>query len=136
MDKKLSGLLVLFFLSFFVFVSVVVFRKPITRFTRASSVTASADKSIIIAWPLTVIANRNEPVTVSVFVRSENSTPVPNKTVLLQSSLGAVSPISAVSDENGKAVFTLTNSQPGEAVLSATIDNTITTTQKITVRYE
>ena len=136
MDKKLSGLLILFFLSFFVFVSVVVFRKPITRFTRASSVTASADKSIIIAWPMTVIANRDEPVAVTVFVRSENSTPVPNKTVILQSSLGAVDPISAVSDENGKAEFTLINSQPGEAVLSATIDNTITTTQKLTVRYE
>jgi hypothetical protein len=136
MDKKLSGLIVLFFLSFFVFLSVVVFRKPITRFTRASSVVASADKSIIIAWPLTVIANRQEPVTVTVFVRSDSNTPVANKTVLLQSTLGAVAPISTVSDAGGKATFTLTNSQVGEAQLSATIDNTVTTTQKVTVRFE
>lgn len=136
MDKKLSGLLVLFFLSFFVFVSVVVFRRPITQFTRASSVAPSAARSIIVAWPLNVIANRDEPVTVTVFVRSESNTPIPNKTVILQSTLGAVDPISTTTDTTGKATFTLKNTQVGEAQLSAIIDNTVTTTQQVSVRYE
>ena len=135
MDKKLAGLISLFFLAFFVFISVLVFGKPLSRFTRAAEDSRpSADKTLLFAWPLSSVVA--QPVTVDIFVRSESGKPVENREVLMQTSLGTLNPNIGKSDKNGKASFTLISSTPGVADVSAVVDNSVTINQKGSVRFE
>ena len=135
MDKKLAGLISLFFIAFFVFISVLVFGKPLSRFTRAAEDSRpSADKTLIFAWPLS--PNVTQPVTVDIFVRSKSGKPVENREVLMQTTLGTMNPNLGKSDKNGKASFTLISSTPGVADVSAVVDNSITINQKVSVRFE
>jgi len=136
MDKKLSGLFILFFLSFFVFLSLIVFRKPLSQLTRASANTPSPEKTLLLAWPLDVVASRNEDVTISVFVRNGENGPVPRRQVAVQSTLGSVDPVVTETDDNGKATFILKNTTPGTAAISAVVDSSITVTQTVSVVYK
>ncbi len=137
MDKKLAGLISLFFLAFFVFISVLVFGKPLSRFTRAAEDTRpSADKTLLFAWPLSTSVTQPQSVTVDVFVRSETGKPVENREVLMQTTLGTLNPNVGTSDKNGKVSFKLSSSSPGVAEVSATVDNSISINQTVTVRFE
>jgi len=76
MDKRLTGLLVVFFLAFGLFTSLVVFNKPLSRLIRASQeITPSVENSLILAWPLTVKADGQAATTVTVFLRNEKNYP-------------------------------------------------------------
>jgi hypothetical protein len=135
MDKKLAGLISLFFLAFFVFMSVLVFGKPLSRYTRAAEDSQpSGSKTLIFAWPLT--SPPAQPVKVDVFVRSESGKPVESREVILRSTLGSVEPGVNVSGKDGKTSFTLTSSTNGVAELSAVIDNSIPVEQKVSVKFE
>ena len=137
MDKKLLGLITIFFLSFLLFISVVVFNKPLTQFTRAKEDLApSGANSLIFAWPLTARADGSEEVTVNVFVRSENNKLVTDRTVTVTSTLGTVKVVTDKADNTGKTTFKVTAASPGTAEISATIDNSIPVAQKISVRFE
>ncbi len=136
MDKRLSGLFILFFMSFFVFLSLIVFRKPLSQLTRASTNAPSADKTILLVWPLDAVASRNEDISVTVFVRNAENGPVPKRQVLVRSSLGAVSPVAVESDDAGKAVFTLKNTTPGTSTITAVVDNTVQVTQTVSVVFK
>ena len=137
MDKKLAVLISFFFLTFFVFISVLVFGKPLSRFTRAAEdYQPSAEKSLIFAWPLNSSVNTSDVVKVDVFVRSESGKPIPTREVLMNTTLGTISPKIAVSDKNGKATFSLTSQNPGTTEVSAIIDNTVQVSQKVTVKFD
>lgn len=138
MDKKLLGLVVIFFLSFITFAFLTVFNKPITQFTRAKEdVSASQEKSLIIAWPyLSVPADGNTESTVNVFVISQSDKPVPNKTVTLLTTLGQVKEAQLTTDNDGKATFHLSSSTPGIAEIRAVVDKTVELSRKITVKFE
>ena len=137
MDKKLAGLISFFFLTFFVFISVLVFGKPLSRFTRAAEdYQPSAEKSLFFAWPLNSSVNTSDVVKVDVFVRSESGKPIPTREVLMNTTLGTISPKIAVSDKNGKATFSLTSQNPGTTEVSAIIDNTVQVSQKVTVKFD
>lgn len=137
MDKKLAGLISFFFLTFFVFISVLVFGKPLSRFTRAAEdYQPSSEKSLIFAWPLNSSVSASDVVKVDVFVRSESGKPIPTREVLMNTSIGTISPKIAVSDKNGKATFSLTSQNPGTAEVSAVIDNTVQVAQKVTVKFD
>lgn len=137
MDKKLAGLMSLFFLSFSIFISVLIFEKPLSRFTRAAEDSKpSSAKSLIFAWPLSSSVARSESIKVDVFIRSESGNPIPSRKVLVESTLGSLTPNNAVSDKNGKATFSLTSDTAGTADLSAVIDNTVPISQKISVRFD
>ena len=137
MDKKLAGLISFFFLTFFVFISVLVFGKPLSRFTRAAEdYQPSAEKSLIFAWPLNSSVSTSDVVKVDVFVRSESGKPIPTREVLMNTTIGTITPKIAVSDKNGKATFSLTSQNPGTAEVSAIIDNTVQVSQKVTVKFD
>ncbi len=136
MDKKLVGLITLFFLSFFVFISVVVFGKPLSRFTRAAEETQpSAAKSLIFAWPLSASVSSSETVKVDVFVRSVTGIPVAKRQIVVTSTLGTVSPKVAQTDDTGKASFTLTSQTLGTSQVSATVDGSTSISQKVSVKF-
>lgn len=138
MDKKLAGLIGLFILSFFVFISIVVFSKPLSRFTRASSaVDPSASQSIIIAWPLNLKSNSSEETKLDVFVRSSSNAPVAGREVTVRSTAGSVEPDRVTTDRTGKATFQFAPAgDKGVAELTAIVDNTLQLSQKVTIQID
>lgn len=137
MDKKLVGLMVLFFLTFGIFSTLVVFNKPITQATRAKEDFApSGSNSIIIVWPLKVPADGKSTALITIFVRSASDKPVSNKQVSLSSSLGKIKNINEMSDKEGKVEFQLSSSEKGIAEINAMIDESIEITQKVSVKFE
>jgi len=135
MDKKLSGLIFIFFLAAFLFISLTIFNQPLSRFTRAKEeLIPSKEKSLIFAWPLTSAVGA--PVSINVFLRNEKGVPLVNKNITLSTTLGQISPSQAVTDKSGKATFTLISSQKGTAEVSATAENTYVLNQKVTVKFE
>ncbi len=137
MDKKITGLLLIFLLSFGIFTTIVVFNKPLTQFTRASEENnPSPNSSLIFAWPLTTKADAKTTANINVFVRSYKGTPLANKVVVLKSSLGQVKEVNNTTDKTGKATFELTSGEKGIAEIEATINNTIKIVQKVSVKFE
>jgi len=124
MNKKLSLLLSIFFISFLLFVSFVIFEKPLSGLTRAKEeFLPSINQSLIIAYPLTVKADGKSKSEISVFIRSTIGTPVLNTTVNLTSTLGNINPTSSITNKEGKASFTITSEQPGIASVEAKVNN-------------
>lgn len=137
MDKKLLGLITLFFLSFLFFISVILFNKPLTEVTRAKEdAVTSSENSLIFAWPITAKADGQSEVTINVFVRSENNRLIPGKSVSVTSTLGQIKTVSNISDKNGKTTFVLTSDSPGNAEIGATVDSTTSLSKKLTIKFE
>lgn len=137
MDKKLIGLVTLFFLSFLFFLSVVLFNRPLSNLIRAKEDTSpSSQNSLMFAWPIEIQADGKTSVKIDVFVRSESNKLVSNKEVRISSTLGQVQPISVLTDKNGKASFSLVSAQPGIAELTATIDNSTELSKKLTIKFK
>jgi len=134
MDKKTIGLVFVFFLAFSLFISIVVFNQPLSRFTRAKEDSLpSTEKSLIFAWPLT---NKiNNQVTINVFVRNEKGIPLANKNVILRSTLGNIFPNSATTDKSGKVTFNLVSDNPGIAEVSAIVEGNFLN-QKVSIKFE
>jgi len=130
------GLVSLFILTFFVFIFMVVFSKPLSRFTRASEASKpSSAKSLIFAWPLSSNISSSEIVKVDVFVRSVNGNPIPYRQIVVNTTLGNVNPKVELSDNTGKASFSLTSQTAGTAQVSATVDNSVPISQKVSVKF-
>ncbi|MBI2051969.1 Ig-like domain-containing protein [Candidatus Roizmanbacteria bacterium] len=137
MDKKLLGLMSVFFLAFLLFTTVLVFRNPIQNVIRAEKTTQpSGANSLIFAWPLTTNANGQSEVKIDVFVRNGENKPLQNRQVSVASTLGTIKAESAQSDQAGKTTFLLTSDAPGIAEITATIDNSTAIEQKLTVKFE
>lgn len=137
MDKKLLGLMSLFFLSFALFAVMVVFEKPLSRLTRAKEdFDASPTHSLIFAWPLTVKADGVSTSTITVFVRSTKGKPLADKTVTIDTPIGNLREGTVISDKEGKAVFQLTSAEIGTAEIQAVVENTVSLQQKVTVKFE
>jgi len=135
MDKKLAGLIFLFFLSITLFVIFTFFNQPLSKFIRAKEeFIPSKEKSLIFAWPLTTQVEK--PVTINVFLRNEKGIPLINRNVTLSTTLGQITPSYAVTDKAGKTTFTLISSQPGIAEITATAENTYILNQKVTIKFE
>lgn len=136
MSKNLVGLMVLFFFSFVLFATMVIFREPIGRITRAKEDLATSERNtVVLAWPLRLPADGKSKCKITVFVRSTNGKPLSNKNVTLTSSSGAIDPSLVISDKEGKAEFQLSSSTPGIAEIEATADN-LKVIQKISVKFE
>jgi len=137
MDKKLGGLLVVFFLLFTVFASSILFSGQLSSITRAKEDFApSGTTSLLFAYPLLIKADGTTKSTVSVFVRSDKGMPVKDQKVTITASVGALSTSEITTDEKGKATVTLTSSAPGTAVIGALIGGTLKITQPLSVIFE
>ena len=137
MDKKFLFLSFTFFLSFTLFISIMILNKPLSSLTRAKEeLLPSAQTSLILAWPLTVIADGKTPVHINVFIRNNKNVPLSNKKVTVNSTLGQIREIQSTTDKNGKANFILTSNNTGLAEVDAVVDGNIKLNQKITIKFE
>ena len=137
MDKKLGGLLAVFFLLFTVFASTILFNGQLSSITRAKEdFTPSATTSLLFAYPLLVKADGVTKSTISVFVRSDKGMPVKDKKITISSSIGILDGATATTDDKGKASINLTSSRAGSAVITALIDGSLKITQPLTVTFE
>lgn len=136
MDKKLTSLLAIFFLTFGVFTSVVIFNKPLSRLIRASQeLTPSGANSIVLAYPLTVKADGENQATITVFLRNDKNLPVGSRPVSIVSSLGQIKEGTITTGKDGKAEFHITSNDQGTADITASSGST-NISQKISVKFE
>lgn len=137
MDKKLIGLMLLFMLSFTIFISVIVFNKPLSTLTRAKEdAEPSETKSLMFAWPLSAKADGRSEVTISVFVRTITDKPLSGKKVSIITNRGTIREVNSETDKSGKATFVLFSDSSGMADLTALIEGPISLQQKISVKFE
>jgi hypothetical protein len=137
MDKKLLFLIFLFFFVFVSFSFTALRQGPFTSFIRAKEeTTPSAEKSLIIAWPITINITSNQQSKITVFIRNNRELPIANKSVKLVTTLGNFSPSEAITDKTGKAEFILESNTPGLAEISALIDDSIEIKQKVSIKFE
>ncbi len=136
MDKKLVGLITIFFLSFTIFISILVFNKPLTQLINASLESGpSPTNSMILAWPLTLKADGISESTITVFLRDNKKFPIANKPVRLTTNLGHVKEDVVNSEKDGKAIFHLLSTTPGLAQVTAVSENT-EIIQKVSIKFE
>lgn len=135
MDKKLLGLIALFFVSFTVFSSIIIFGSTITKFTRAREDTNPDMKnSIVVTYPITVKADGTSQATVTVFLRNKFNKLLDNKQVSLNTTFGEVSE-GSVATKDGKATFHISSRAPGAAEITASVDGGTTLEQKVLVNF-
>lgn len=139
MDNKIIGLLVIFFLSFAIFIIFVFFNKPLSTLTRASeeSKTVSPAESKIIFYPYTVKADGKSSSVIQVFLVSIKGNPIKDKRVRLQTSLGSVveSELSKSDEDHSYYTFHLISNIEGTAQVEAIVDNNMILNQKISVLF-
>ncbi len=136
MNKKLVLMMIVFFISFLLFVSWVVFEKPLSRLTRAKEEFLPSTKhSLIIAYPLTVKADGKSKSEINVFIRSTINMPISNATINLTSNLGSITPGSSITNKEGKVTFTITSKQPGVASIEAKVNSQLLE-KKISILFE
>ena len=137
MDKKLGGLLLVFFLLFTIFASVMFFNKSLVSFTRAKEdYVPSAKASLLFAYPLLVKADGVAKSSISIFIRSDKGMPVKDQKIVLSVSVGQLSASEVTTDEKGKATVTLTSTTPGTSVIEAAIGGSEKITQPLSVTFE
>ncbi len=136
MDKKLQIILLIFFLSFSLFATIIFFNQPISRFTRAKEDSEpSASNSLVFAYPLIVKADGKSASTINVFIRSENGLPIKNRRVTIGTSLGILQKTLFTTDAQGKATTTLVSELPGTAEINVMFDS-VPLAQKLSVKFE
>lgn len=136
MDKKLIFLLIVFF-SFFSFFSLMLVSRRSTGFlTRAEANDPSAEKSLIIAWPLSVNLKEPTEVKITVFIMNKNQVPLANKKVTLTSNMGKFRENDLMTDKLGKAEFYLLNDSPGIANIEAIVNDNIPLKNKVSIKFE
>lgn len=137
MDKTLITLTIVFFLSFVVFTTIVVFNKSVGNVIKAKEdYLPSSKNSIILAWPLTIKADGKSESVISVFVRSQSNKPVTSKVVRLSTTLGTIKEPEMITNKEGVSIFHLVSNKSGTAELSAVVDQTTPIDHKITVKFE
>ncbi len=111
-------------------------QNPISNLIQATTSTPSENKSFLTAIPQ--VGTIHQTIKVTVYIRNDDGDLLPQKSVKLSTDLPGVtvSPQDTqVTDENGKAEFTLTSSSPGTAQLTA-IETSSGITVKNTVSVE
>ncbi|PIY69038.1 hypothetical protein COY90_02685 [Candidatus Roizmanbacteria bacterium CG_4_10_14_0_8_um_filter_39_9] len=139
MDKTMGVLLVIFFLSFVIFISVVLLggNSSLVKFTRAKEdFLPSATNSLVFAYPLTVKADGKGVSTVNIFVRSDKGMPIKDQKVSATAEVGTFKEADATTDDQGKAIMHISSSTPGVANIVVSVGGTLTLTQKISVKFE
>lgn len=112
----------LFILAFIVFITFILFNDQIVGATQASNKQVSSTNSLIFAWPLEVSADGVTSSEITVFVRTDEGQAVPDKIVQLSTNVGTINEQSMITDNSGKALFTIQSATPGIAQIQAVAD--------------
>ena len=130
-------MLLVFFLLFGIFITLIFFNKPLAKFTRAKEdYTPSPAASLLFAYPLLVKADGSAKSTINIFIRSEKGIPVKDQKLLITSTIGTFDKSEATTDEQGKATVALSSSVPGVASIEVLMNDTEKLTQKLSVKFE
>ncbi|MFH0772735.1 MAG: Ig-like domain-containing protein [bacterium] len=137
MDKRLGGLLLIFFLLFTVFASSILFSGQLSSITRAKEDYApSAKASLLFAYPLLVKADGTTKSTISIFIRSDKGMPVKDQKIMLTATVGQLAATEITTDDKGKAMVTITSDTPGISAIGATIGGSLKITQTLSITFE
>lgn len=137
MDRILIVLLSVFFLVFTLFTGSTLFKNQFSRIIKATESTIpDPNKSLMIAYPLTIVADGHSKSKISVFVRNNKESGLLNKKVTLITTLGEITPLNYSTDKNGKAEFLISSKTPGTAVIEAIIDDKIKILSKLSIHFE
>ena len=101
-------------------------------------VITSAGNSTVTAVPSTVTANGSAASTITVTLKDSAGNNISGKTVTLSQGAGssAITPVNAVTDANGKAVFTVRNTAAETVTYTAAVsEDNVTVTQTATVTF-
>lgn len=138
MDRKLGGLLVVFFLLFTVFATVILLSTSgqLVTFTRASADNKPSEtNSLLFGYPLMLKADGNTKSTINIFLRSANGTPIKDQKVTISASHGTLSDTEVTTNDQGKATVTITSSTPGTAAIEAFIGGTTKMSQALSIQF-
>lgn len=135
MDKKFIVLSGFFFVLFGLFISLMLFEKPLVRFTRAKQERPSAEKSILFAWPLRVPADGKSESTINVFIRNDNGDELGKRTVTLTAAIGEFEESTVVADKLGKAEFKIKSSVAGIAEIRGVVENSTPIVQTVSIEF-
>ena len=105
------------------------FEQPVQRIIRASSTDPSREKSLILADK--ILARPSDKVQITVFIRNDQGEALPNKSVQVRVDNGLLTSTTAITDDSGKAIFTLGSNGAEKSVVTAStegidVSNTIT----------
>jgi hypothetical protein len=132
MDKKLVVLALMFFLVLGAFSTALFFDQGSLKQTRATQkCEADVSKSFLVSLPKDVPAGGS--CEVDAFVRCSDETSVVGAEVTLSVTNGTASPASVVTDESGKATFSVTGA--GLAQITALVNNSLPLTQTVTCNF-
>lgn len=138
MDKKFLGLTSILFLAIFLLVASIASRGSLFRAFNpraAQEALPSAARSHLFAWPQTISLEEPKEVKIDVFARSEKDKAVPDKAVVVSTTFGTIKSTQNITDNAGHATFFLSATTPGEAKISASIEN-IKLNQEVSVKFE
>lgn len=129
-DRKFNIILGVFLVLFATVTYMSLSNNRLAIFTRAANKDLDINKSLVILNKLEVVADGADNSTITVFARNSEGVGIINKKVDISSTLGTVTPNSLLTDNYGKAAFTIISSVPGSAVLNIQIDG-----QPLTTNY-
>lgn len=138
MDKKLIGLMGIFFLFFIIFsLAVVLPPSTLTSLTQAQGESLpSAETTRILAWPLYgVKADGHTESSITVIVRNAKTKPIEGRLVSVASTLGTVRETATPTNKEGMVIFHLVSNSPGTANINVTIDNSVQASQNVSVQF-
>ncbi len=137
MDKKFILLLIIFFSFVSLFSLLIISRRSSGFLTRATEENdPSAEKSLILAWPLSVNLKEPTNVKITVFVMNNKGVPLAYKKVTLSSNIGKFKENNILTDKHGKAEFNFLNDSPGIASIEAVVNDNIILKNKISIKFE
>ncbi len=127
MDKKLSFLVLVFFLVLGTFATVLIGRDA--QQTRASSQTPDMASSFLI------VSGTGGECTVNAVVRDASQKGVPNKEVCMTSSVGIVAPACATTNESGIAEVKITSVTAGTGQVTAEVTGHFSIPTKVSCQF-
>ena len=132
--SKLGILYVLFFLLAAGTLAFIFFEQPIRTATRATNSTISPQKSLILSDKF-MAKPQTESAIITVFARNSQGESLSNKSVIVTTSQGTITPTEGSTDATGKAVFTLSSGAPVTAEVKASI-NGVDVVNTVTVYFK
>jgi len=139
MDKKLGGLLAVFFLMFVVFITVLYLSNSnqLVSFTRAKEdYQPSAKASLVFGYPLLVKADGTSKSTINIFIRSDKGMPVKNQELVVTTTFGDLSTTNVATNDQGKVSVTISSARAGTATITALIGGTTKVDQTLSIKFE
>lgn len=134
MDKKLVGLITVFFLVFGVFMTFLLFGRNAPVSIRANANIQKCDNSFIFANDVSLAIGST--ATFVAYVRNSEGTGLPKVPVTCATTLGTISSSNeSITANSGSATFTLTSDTAGIATISCSTPSCSSFAKNVTIQF-